>query len=338
MLTQTISLSNNQSITPSTETISVNVSGSNNITFAFDNLDQSVSTINKIIGVCFDGEEYVVNRSLSTTDLSSISAFSVSKIFETTFLDFDIKDILFLLQRDDGIVDRYTISVSVYNNSLADYTKIDLIKTDACKTKDNDNSILLTLGTRGQELFGLNMISNKITSNFYSTSATSTSSSSISVTFLSEYEIVNPNISHKKIPVMKYGNSNGPVTLTYATRVPAIDNIQIIEFNGAQYVNAIPNSTFMHVSGDISWDCNDDLNKLISVPIIDLRGADTSIDPASIYIDLYNNTGVGTVGSGSDNTTLTAVSGNYFFVDLLNVSSCDNLTSEITTVSVFINY
>ena len=100
------------------------------------------------------------------------------------------------------------------------------------------------------------------------------------------------------------------------------------------YVPLTANSSFIHLSGTLNWNCGDiikdiDLTtKTITIPLIDITGTKTSLTD---YYFTNVNTGVGTSMTG-------LASGGYFYLDLYDVTGCDSLTTTTSTITAFVNY
>jgi len=90
----------------------------------------------------------------------------------------------------------------------------------------------------------------------------------------------------------------------------------------------------MHLSGFLTWNCGDllkdvDLStKTITIPLVDIVGTRVSLGD---YYFTNVNTGVGTSIMG-------LASGGYFYVDLYDVSGCDSITTQTSTITAFVNY
>jgi hypothetical protein len=134
---------------------------------------------------------------------------------------------------------------------------------------------------------------------------------------------------------------NGKISFKYRTRAAAsIESgtspgvINLPNNPELYYIPLTANSSFIHLSGFLTWNCNDllkDLDlttKTITIPLIDITGTKTSL--TDYY---FTNVGVG-VG-----TSMTGIaSGGYFYVDLYDVNGCDSLTTTTSTITAFVNY
>ena len=102
------------------------------------------------------------------------------------------------------------------------------------------------------------------------------------------------------------------------------------------YIPLTANSGFAHLSGFLTWNCNDllkdiDLStKTITVPLIDITGTRTTFNLSNYYFTNVN------VGVGTSMTGLT--SGGYFYVDLYDITGCDSITTTTSTITAFVNY
>ena len=108
----------------------ISISGSNNIIFSLSGIDQSYSTVNKVIAEFPDRTQRVFTRNLTASNLSTISATTFEEIIESEVQEICNKDITFNLLRDDGFIDTHVVTFDVNVTNLTDYTDINLIKSE----------------------------------------------------------------------------------------------------------------------------------------------------------------------------------------------------------------
>tara|TARA_E500000318_G_C3567534_1_gene216336 strand:+ start:4225 stop:5247 length:1023 start_codon:yes stop_codon:yes gene_type:complete len=323
-----------QTNTATISTVTQNLTGTTNITFSLSGIDQVQSPVDKIIVTFYDDREVVYSRDLeTTTDVKSLSSAVFTQVIHSELIDGCEKQVDFLLHRDDGISDLYTVAFKMYKSILSDYVDINLVKSDFFEVDSNGNNgdtLLLTFEADNPELVGLNYLN--LDSNDYnyfgSTENTNTSSCSTVVDFVAKDEIaiIEAYRSHSLIDVSAAGCLDSKFNLKYRTRT----GIGTANLPGLGWVEpAIMNSQFMHVTGFLQWHSNDDSSiKDINIPIIDIYGSNLE-NPYSVYL---NNvcTGVG--------TSLMPVSGGYFFVDLYGLAGCETVNIGTSTLTAYISY
>ena len=102
-----------------------------------------------------------------------------------------------------------------------------------------------------------------------------------------------------------------------------------------QYIPLTANSSFMHLSGYLNWNCGDLLKdislarKTISIPLLDITGTRTSLADSQYFY--YTNVGTGVSVSPIE-------LGGYFMIDLYDPQGCDTLTTGISTITAFVDY
>ena len=342
-----------------TKSKTVSITGTNNVTFSLSGLSaydgRSVhqnTRINKVIVDFDDGEELILNRPLSATGIPTLSAETFSHIIESDFTDVAKRHVYFTLYRDDQEVDVVDLLFTIHKAPISTYENVNLLKTDYFNDENNDEKLLLTFINKNPEVLGLNLLdidtSNSDTYDPSLSDSQSVSGESFTVGFTKEYvhtnafesntgsniqvqlgNIINPNTGLPK--------NNGSVTLKYRTRAADPDNngeILLPSNPDVFYVPLTANSSFMHLSGIMTWNCSDllkdiDLStKTITIPLIDIVGTRVSLGD---YYFTNVNTGFGT-------SIASLASGGYFYVDLYDVSSCDNVTTTTSTITAYVNY
>ena len=344
MRSYTHTINNTQAQTSSSTTSeTVNVSGTNIFTFALSGLDQQYSGINKVYVNYPDVTSDVIYRSLTTSDVSSISSNSFEKIIESEPLSAVDKPITFTMLRDDGIEDIHTVTVSITSATLDTYTDINLIKTDLVTNDSLNNNLLLTFNTDDFGITGLNnieldTISNEVLNVGFNPETISNVFESISAEISFNYSTIFYNSDRPaKALAIRSGNNSELVKIKFRTRVPSVTAVTEYQGGSAVYAPAIPNTTFFHTSGFLVWHPNSlEQVKSISIPIIDPLGtkvlsAETSygMEYDIDNIRLYHY---------FDDTTV-SLSGSYFFIDLFDIDACDTvICSSCSTLTAYINY
>ena len=348
--------------TGSLSTFSASLTGTTNVTFSLSGLssydNHTTRKINKII-VDFekDGSDaLIINRPISTTTIPAMSTSTFTHVLETEPIDNSIKNVYLTLYRDDLQVDIIDIGFTMTQPGVETYEDINLINTDYFSIKNSqEEKLLLTFINKNPEVLGLNLIDldTLIESEFDPTltSSQSISSESFNVGFTTEYvqiEAAESNTGESIIIELTdiykpnsttNAKNNDNITLKYRTRAgdPNVYGVVPIPGNtrtsnmSTLYVPLTANSSFMHLSGYLNWNCGDlfkDVNlskKTITVPLIDIAGTrDTLAD----YF--FTNVGLG--------VSVSPVSGGYFMVDLFEPQTCNTLTTLISTITAFVDY
>ena len=325
----------------------------------------STKRINKII-VDFDdhADELTLNRSqtLSGTDnnpgtlIESLSSETFYTVLQTDFTDKIKRNVYFTIYRDDGEVDVVSVTFTMHKPSITEYENVNLLKTDYFNTDEENEKLLLTFINKNPEVLGLNLIdldtpadqgytpnlqnqnsnTNEFTVGFTNDkpyvqtyAAYGNTGANIGVSI---GNIVNPNTGLLK--------QNGSIKLKYRTRAADPNNEGATPLPSNPSIFYIPltaNSSFLHLSGFLSWNCNDILNdvdlstKTITIPLVDIVGTRTNLQDSNYYYFTNVNVGVGAAVTG-------AISGGYFLVDLYDVDSCDTVTTTTSTITAFVNY
>ena len=328
MITNTYSVSTTQAAASNTaSTASMSITGTNAITFDFSGIDQSQSTIDKII-VDFNKNDVVreFNRTL-TDGVSSLNVLSFTETIESDPVDLCTRDVEFYLHREDGFSETQTLSITVYNPSLSDYSDVKLAHVDFFDADNGDQSgdtVMLTWEADDPGIVG-NSFFNVTTDNYFGTDSTATSSCTASVGFEDEYDIVNAFKSHHVFNVERQGCDDADFSVLFKTRTPTANTV----FGSRAFVPAQPNTHFGHVSGSLDFESNDPQRvKTINVPVVDSYGVDLA-NLTSVYV------GNVTAGVG---TSIMPVSGSYFYLDLFSVSGCETVTTTTSTVTAYIAY
>lgn len=349
------------SATPSpfggTKTKSKSITGTNDVTFDFEGLSGYDAAaggnyrINKVIVDFDDGEELVINRPLSASTIPSLSSETFTHTIESDFTDLATRHVYFTIYRDDQEVDVIDLKFTVERAPIAKYDNVNLLKTDYFNDDKNDEKLLLTFINKNPEVLGLNLLDIDTSSDVYDPALSTSqgvSTESFNVGFTTEYiqtqasqsntaggiqvsltDIINPNTGLPK--------NNGSVSLKYRTRAADPDNAGSVNLPNNPSLFYIPltaNSGFMHLSGFLTWNCGDllkdvDLStKTITIPLVDIVGTRVSLGD---YYFTNVNTGVGTSVMG-------LASGGYFYVDLYDISGCDSITTQTSTITAFVNY
>jgi len=352
MNTYTYTVSAEPQITSSLSTFSASLTGTTNVTFSLSGLSaydiNPTKKINKVI-VDFkkDGsDELIINRPISTTTIPVISTNTFTHVIETEAIDNALKNVYLTLYRDDLEVDIIDIKFTMIRPPIGTYEDINLINTDYFTTDEDDEKILLTFIKKNPEVLGLSLIDLEVlASSEFDPGLTTTqtiSSESFNIGFTTEYvqiDASNSNTGDSILvqlseiinPITKQPKNNNDITVKYRTRASTYGHINIPGDISAYYVPLTANSSFIHLSGFINWNCGDIIkdielsNKVVNIPLVDIVG--TRTDLADYY---FTNVGLG--------ASVSPISGGYFYVDLYNTVSCDTLTTTISTITAFINY
>ena len=349
------------SATPSpfggTKTKSQSITGTNDVTFDFGGLSSYDAAaggnyrINKVLVDFDDGEELIINRPLSASTIPSLSSETFTHIIESEFTDKSTRHVYFTIYRDDQEVDVIDLKFTVHRAPIQTYENVNLLKTDYFNDDNNDEKLLLTFINKNPEVLGLSLLDVETDGELYDPALSTSqgvSSESFNIGFTTEYvhtnakesntgqniqvqisDVINPNTGLPK--------NNGSITMKYRTRAADPDNqgaIALPNNPALFYIPLTANSGFAHLSGYLSWNCNDllkdiDLStKTITIPLVDIVGTRVSLGD---YYFTNVNTGVGTSVTG-------LASGGYFYVDLYDVTGCDNLTTQTSTITAFVNY
>ena len=341
-----------------TKTKSKSITGTNDVTFDFGGLSSYDAAaggnyrINKVIVDFDDGQELVVNRPLSASTIPSLSSHTFTHTIESDFTDMATRHVYFTIYRDDQEVDVIDLKFTVEKAPIEKYENVNLLKTDYFNDDKNDEKLLLTFINKNPEVLGLSLLDIDNETDVYDPAlATSqgVSAESFNVGFTTEYiqtqasqsntaggiqvsltDIINPNTGLPK--------NNGSISLKYRTRAADPDNqgfaVNLPNNPSLFYIPLTANSGFMHLSGFLTWNCGDllkdvDLStKTITIPLVDIVGTRVSLGD---YYFTNVNTGVGTSVMG-------LASGGYFYVDLYDVSGCDSITTQTSTITAFVNY
>ena len=353
-----------------TITRSQSLTGTTRVKFTLDQLSAydahtSDKRINKII-VDFDedGEELILNRSqtLSGTDnnpgtsIESLSSQTFYHVLQTDFTDKLKRNVYLTIYRDDGQVDVVNVKFTMNKPAIESYENINLLKTDYFDTEEDNEKLLLTFINKNPEVLGLNLIDlDTPVEQEYDPKLQNqnTSNNEFTVGFTNDKPYVQTyaaygntdtsigvslgNIINRNTGLIK---QNGSITLKYRTRAADPNNVGATPLPpnpNLFYISLTANSSFLHLSGFISWNCNDllrdlDLStKTITIPLVDIVGTRTNLQDSNYYYFTNVNVGVGTSVTG-------AISGGYFLVDLYDVSSCDTVTTTTSTITAFVNY
>lgn len=308
----------------------ISISGSNNVVFSLSGIDQSYSTVNKVIAEFPDRAQRVFTRNLTAANLSTISATNFEEIIESEVQEICNKDITFNLLRDDGFIDTHVLTFDVNVTNLADYTDINLIKSEYIATDLNDSNLILSFNADDPNITGINTINLEdlkgSKSIYYGSSATEVSSFSALISFHADTIITNASRSNLKGLVYRTGSDRERISVKYRTRVPAVTTELEYSDETEVYVPAIPNTTFFHVSGQLVWHANEEVQvKSFNVPLVDTLGAFTSSHNDAYFKNYFTS-------------ALQPISANYFFIDLYDLSGCNVELCDCATLTAYINY
>ena len=331
MKTFTYTLSTTQQTSTATvSTLTQNLTGTTEVTFNLNNIDQTQSPVDKVIVTFTENDKEVVfNRDLSTTiDTKSLSATTFTEVLDNDVIDLGRpNEVEVLLHRDDGITDLYTISFRMYASKLDNYLDVNLIKGDFIDTDTTQDNVLLTFEADNPGLVGTSLLSTNTDDYFfYDSGTTATSSCSTEVGFEDEYDFVAAALSHATFNVSAAGCADGGFKLKFRTRT----GIGTANYPGVgNFDPAAPNSQFIHVTGFLNFHPMEGTRvKDINVPLIDIHGA--NLKPGVSYKLENVSTGVG--------TSLSTLNRGYFFVDLFDVDGCETVTLGTSTLTAYITY
>lgn len=320
----------------STSTDNISLTGTNNVTFALSGIDQEYSNYNKVVVDLPSGKQRSFTRTL-TGDYDSLSAVTFEEIVESEVQDICEKYFVFYLYRDDGFVDQLTTNIMSKPTNLTDYTDVNLIKSEYIATENSENNLVLTFNADDPNITGVNIIDidsidNDIVNRYYKTNSTNVSSQSASIDLHTGTIITNATRSHLKGIAYREGYNGNQVTVKYRTLVPTVTTeLKVSSSRSVIYSPAIPNTTFFHTSGELVWHANERAQvKTFTIPLIDTLGAFISSTDDSYFDNFYD----GNPGA----TDLRDLSGNYFFVELYDLSGCDVELCDCATLTAYINY
>tara|TARA_R110002020_G_scaffold315659_1_gene530770 strand:- start:205 stop:1290 length:1086 start_codon:yes stop_codon:yes gene_type:complete len=361
MNTFTYTVTATPAATGSTKTKSQSLTGTTDVTFSLSGLNAGYEVndnykINKVVVDFDDGQELVLTRPLGGTTIASLSSENFQHVIQTDFTDQAKRHVYFTLYRDDQEVDVIDLKITMFKPPIATYEDVNLLKTDYFNNDVDNEKLLLTFINKNPEVLGLSLLDINVPGKAgYDPSLTtsqSTSTNSFNVGFTTEYvhtyahdsntgsaiqvslgDIINPNTGLPK--------DNGKISFKYKTR--AAESVESGNPNAIVnlpnnpelfYVPLTANSSFIHLSGTLNWNCGDiikdiDLTtKTITIPLIDITGTKTSLTD---YYFTNVNTGIGTSMTG-------LASGGYFYLDLYDVTGCDSITTTTSTITAFVNY
>ena len=348
--------------TGSTKTKSQSLTGTTDVTFSLSGLNTGYEAaagggkkLNKVVVDFDDGQELVLTRPLGGTTIASLSSETFKHVIQTDFTDQAKRHVYFTLYRDDQEVDVIDLKLTMFKPPITTYEDINLLKTDYFNNDVDNEKLLLTFINKNPEVLGLSLLDINVPGKAgYDPSLTtsqSTSTNSFNVGFTTEYvhtyahdsntgsaiqvslgDTINPNTGLPK--------DNGKISFKYRTRAPepiqagGIGAISLPNNPELFYVPLTANSSFIHLSGFLTWNCSDimkdiDLTtKTITIPLIDITGTKTELTD---YYFTNVNTGIGTSMTGF-------ASGGYFYLDLYDVTGCDTITTTTSTITAFVNY
>jgi len=344
-----------------TKTKSQSLTGTTDVTFSLSGLNTLYEVnndykINKVVVDFDDGKELVLTRSLSGTTIASLSSEAFNHVIQTDFTDQAKRHVYFTLYRDDQKVDVIDLKFTMFKPPITTYEDVNLLKTDYFNNDVDNEKLLLTFINKNPEVLGLSLLDINVPGKAgYDPSLTtsqSTSTNSFTVGFTTDYihthasesntgntiqvslgDTINPNTGLPK--------DNGKISFKYRTRAPETaesgNSNAVVNLPNNPHLFYVPltaNSSFIHLSGFLTWNCSDimkdiDLTtKTITIPLIDITGTKTSLTD---YYFTNVNTGVGTSMTG-------LASGGYFYLDLYDVTGCDSITTTTSTITAFVNY
>jgi len=347
--------------TGETKTKSESLTGTTDVTFSLSGLSAYDATtdyrMNKVVVDFDDGEELVITRPLSGTTIPSLTGETFNHIIHTDIVDEAKRSVYFTIYRDDQQVDVVWLKFKMFQPPITTYEDINLLKTDYFNNNDDDEKMLLTFINKNPEVLGIGLLDLDIPkeASFDPTITTSqgVSTNEFNVGFTTEYIQTQASDSNtggaiqvnlgNNLNAMGLPKENGKVSFKWRTRaaepnVSGNTNAVINLPNNPTlfYIPLTANSGFVHLSGFLTWNCNDllkdiDLStKTITVPLLDITGTRTTFNLSNYYFTNVN-VGVGTSVTG-------VASGGYFYVDLYDVTGCDDLTTTTSTITAFVNY
>ena len=347
--------------TGETKTKSESLTGTTDVTFSLSGLSAYDATtdyrMNKVVVDFDDGEELVITRPLSGTTIPSLTGETFNHIIHTDIVDEAKRSVYFTIYRDDQQVDVVWLKFKMFQPPITTYEDINLLKTDYFNNDTDDEKILLTFINKNPEVLGISLldldIQKEATFDPSITLSQGLSTSEFNVGFTTEYIQTQASTSNtggaiqvnlgNNLNAMGLPKENGKVSFKWRTRAAepeASGNTEaVINLPNNPTLFYIPltaNSGFAHLSGFLTWNCNDllkdiDLStKTITIPLLDITGTKTNFTLSNYYFTNVN------VGIGTSMTGL--ASGGYFYVDLYDVAGCDSLTTTTSTITAFVNY
>tara|TARA_R110000824_G_scaffold5697_2_gene26310 strand:+ start:550 stop:1635 length:1086 start_codon:yes stop_codon:yes gene_type:complete len=344
-----------------TKTKSQSLTGTTDVTFSLSGLSAYDATtayrMNKVVVDFDDGEELVITRPLSETTIPSLTGNTFKHVIQTDIVDQAKRHVYFTIYRDDMKVDVVDLKFTMFQPPITTYEDINLLKTDYFNNDNDDEKMLLTFINKNPEVLGISLLDLDIPAGaaFNPSLALSQglSANEFNVGFTTEYVQTQASDSNtggaiqvnlgNNLNAMGLPKENGKVSFKWRTRAAEPDvsgntNAVINLPNNPTlfYIPLTANSGFVHLSGFLTWNCNDllkdiDLStKTITVPLLDITGTKTTFNLSNYYFTNVN------VGVGTSMTGL--VSGGYFYVDLYDITGCDSLTTTTSTITAFVNY
>ena len=344
-----------------TKTKSQSLTGSTNVTFSLSGLSEYEENddykMNKVVVDFDDGEELVITRPLLQTTIPSLTGNTFEHVMETDIVDQAKRHVYFTIYRDDLQVDVVDLKFTMFQPPITTYEDINLLKTDYFNNDDNDEKMLLTFINKNPEVLGISLldldIPNEATFDPSIALSQGVSANEFNVGFTTEYTQTQGSNSNtggaiqvnlgNNLNAMGLPKENGKVSFKWRTRsaepVQAGNTTAVINLPNNPtlfYVPLTANSGFAHLSGFLTWNCNDllkdiDLStKTITIPLLDITGTRTDFTLSNYY---FTNVSCG-IG-----TSLTGLaSGGYFYVDLYDITGCDSITTTTSTITTFVNY
>ena len=344
-----------------TKTKSQSLTGTTDVTFSLSGLSAYDATtayrMNKVVVDFDDGEELVITRPLSETTIPSLTGNTFKHVIQTDIVDQAKRHVYFTIYRDDMKVDVVDLKFTMFQPPITTYEDINLLKTDYFNNDNDDEKMLLTFINKNPEVLGISLLDLDIPAGaaFNPSLALSQglSANEFNVGFTTEYVQTQASDSNtggaiqvnlgNNLNAMGLPKENGKVSFKWRTRAAEPDvsgntNAVINLPNNPTlfYIPLTANSGFVHLSGFLTWNCNEllkdiDLStKTITVPLLDITGTKTTFNLSNYYFTNVN------VGVGTSMTGLT--SGGYFYVDLYDVTGCDTLSTTTSTITAFVNY
>lgn len=344
-----------------TKTKSQSLTGTTNVTFSLSGLSAYDATaayrMNKVVVDFDDGEELVITRPLSGTEIPSLTGNTFKHVIQTDIVDQAKRHVYFTIYRDDTLVDVVDLKFTMFQPPITTYEDINLLKTDYFNNDVDDEKLLLTFINKNPEVLGLSLLDLDIPKEASFDPAIAlnqgVSANDFTVGFTTEYvqtQAANSNTGGaiqvnlgNNLNAMGLPKENGKVSFKWRTR--AADTaaggntnavINLPNNPTLFYIPLTANSGFTHLSGFLTWNCSDllkdiDLStKTITIPLLDITGTRTTFNLSNYYFTNVN------VGVGTSMTGL--ASGGYFYVDLYDVTGCDNITTTTSTITAFVNY
>ena len=344
-----------------THSKSQSLTGTTDVTFSLAGLSgydtDNNWRMNKVVVDFDDGEELVLTRSLSETTIPSLTGETFKHVIQTDIVDQAKRHVYFTIYRDDMKVDVVDLKFTMYQPPITTYEDINLLKTDYFNNNDDDEKMLLTFINKNPEVLGISLLDLDIPKEaaFDPSIALSqgVSANAFNVGFTTEYVQTQASDSNtggaiqvnlgNNLNAMGLPKENGKVSFKWRTRsaepgIAGNTNAVITLPNNPSlfYIPLTANSGFAHLSGFLTWNCNDllkdiDLSiKTITIPLIDITGTKTHWSISNYYFTNVN-VGVGTSVTGF-------ASGGYFYVDLYDITGCDSITTTTSTITAFVNY